>query len=464
MGATYQVAVNNFLADGGDNFGTFAEVDPLDRVPGPQDIDALTDYLGANSPVAPPPTDRVNEIGTTLPTPIKSLTPARLLETRIGPDNTTVDGLFEGDGRLAAGGTVELVVAGRGGVADDASAVVLNLGAILPDSDGFLTVYPCGEEQPLASNVNYYAGDVVSNAVLAKIGDDGKVCIYTLAEVDLIADVNSEVAADGSPTPVSPARILETRDVPGYDTVDGLFEAEGRLAAGETLELVVAGRGGVPDDAKAVLMNLGAVLPSGPGFLTVFPCGDDQPLASSVNYDGSDVVSNTMLAKIGDDGKVCIYTLVETDLIADVNGFVPVDGSPDPLVPARLLETRVGEKTVDGQFQAEGRVGRRLHDRAARRRAWWGPRRRLHRRAERRLDPAAESRLPHGLPVRGGSTAGVERQLRRRRRDLELRDREDRRGRQGVHLHPRRDRHHRRRQRRVVRSGAIPGELSPLRS
>ena len=358
MTATYQVAVNNFLADGGDNFDTFAEVDPLDRVPGPQDIDALTDYLEANSPVAPPPTDRVNEIGTTLPSPISSLTPARLLETRIGPDNKTVDGLFEGDGRVGAGETVELVVAGRGDVPEDASAVVLNLGAILPSADGFLTVYPCGEEQPLASNVNYYAGDVVSNAVLAKIGEDGKVCIYTLAEVDLIADVNSEVAADGSPTPVSPARILETRDVDGYDTIDGLFEAEGRLTAGGTLELVVAGCGGVPADAKAVLMNLGAVLPSDPGFLTVYACGEDQPLASSVNYDGGDVVSNTLLAKIGEDGKVCIYSLVETDLIADVNGFVPVDGTPDPIDPARLLETRdvAGYDTVDGQFEAIGRV------------------------------------------------------------------------------------------------------------
>ena len=59
---TYNVAVNNFLADGGDNFDTFALVDPNDRVPGAQDIDALIDYFEANSPVAAPGTDRVNEI------------------------------------------------------------------------------------------------------------------------------------------------------------------------------------------------------------------------------------------------------------------------------------------------------------------------------------------------------------------------------------------------------------------
>ncbi len=356
MATTYQVAVNNFLADGGDNFGTFAEVDPLDRVPGPQDIDALTDYLDANSPVAPPPTDRVNEIGTVLPTPINSLTPARLLETRTGPNNKTIDGLFEGEGRVAAGGTVELTVAGRGGVDANATAVVLNLGAILPSADGYLTVYPCGEDRPLASNVNYFTGDVVSNSVLAKIGDDGKVCIYTLAEVDLIADVNSDVSADGSPVPVSPARLIDTRIGPNNKTVDGLFQGKGRVAARSTVELLVAGRGGVPSDAKAVMLNLGSVLSDAPGFLTVYPCGASRPLASSVNYEAGGVVSNSVTAKIGTAGMVCIYTLAATDLIADVNGFVPVDGTPDPLVPARLLETRTGELTVDGQFQAQGRA------------------------------------------------------------------------------------------------------------
>ena len=163
MAATYQVAVNNFLADGGDNFDTFAEVDPFDRLPGPQDIDALTDYLDANSPVSAPSTDRVNELGKTLPTPINSLNPVRLLETRIGPNNKPVDDLFEGEDACRRR-HVELVVAGRGGVADDASAVVLNLGAILPAADGILDRLPCGEDRRLASNVNYFTGDVVSNS------------------------------------------------------------------------------------------------------------------------------------------------------------------------------------------------------------------------------------------------------------------------------------------------------------
>jgi len=57
----YLVTVNNFLADGGDNFTTFATITGP-RIEGGRDLDALANYLGAFSPVAPPSTGRVNEL------------------------------------------------------------------------------------------------------------------------------------------------------------------------------------------------------------------------------------------------------------------------------------------------------------------------------------------------------------------------------------------------------------------
>ena len=58
--ATYNVTVNNFLADGGDNFTTFGSI-TAPRLDGGNDLQALVNYLGTFSPVAPPSTDRVNE-------------------------------------------------------------------------------------------------------------------------------------------------------------------------------------------------------------------------------------------------------------------------------------------------------------------------------------------------------------------------------------------------------------------
>ena len=59
--ASYNVTVNNFLADGGDNFTTFKTI-TAPRLDGGNDLQALINYLQTFSPVAPPSTDRVNEL------------------------------------------------------------------------------------------------------------------------------------------------------------------------------------------------------------------------------------------------------------------------------------------------------------------------------------------------------------------------------------------------------------------
>jgi 5'-nucleotidase len=61
LAATYNVTVNSFLADGGDNFDTFGTI-TSPRLDGGVDLEALTNYLGTFGPVAPPSTDRVNEL------------------------------------------------------------------------------------------------------------------------------------------------------------------------------------------------------------------------------------------------------------------------------------------------------------------------------------------------------------------------------------------------------------------
>ena len=129
---------------------------------------------------------------------IVPVVPGRILETRSGPNDKTVDGQFQGIGAVAGGSEVALLVAGRHGVPGDAAAVMLNVTAVGPDAAGFLTVYPCGSARPLSSSVNYAAGQVVPNAVLAKVGDGGTVCIWTKATTHVLADVTAYVpAGDG---------------------------------------------------------------------------------------------------------------------------------------------------------------------------------------------------------------------------------------------------------------------------
>ena len=54
---SYRVTMNNFLAEGGDNYTVFRQgTNPLG---GAVDLDALVDYFGAHSPVAPGPQNRI---------------------------------------------------------------------------------------------------------------------------------------------------------------------------------------------------------------------------------------------------------------------------------------------------------------------------------------------------------------------------------------------------------------------
>ncbi|HUF99256.1 MAG TPA: S8 family peptidase [Ilumatobacter sp.] len=120
-----------------------------------------------------------------------ALEPARVLDSRVG--GLTVDGGFAGVGVRGAGSVTELLVVGRGGVPVDAGAVVLNVTVTEPEVAGFVSVFPCGGVQPNASSVNYVAGQTVANAVVAKVGVAGKVCVYTLGTAHLIVDVNGSM-------------------------------------------------------------------------------------------------------------------------------------------------------------------------------------------------------------------------------------------------------------------------------
>lgn len=289
---------------------------------------------------------------------VTSVPPARVVDTRNAPGAVTVDGLHQGGGPTAPRGVLEVKILGRGGVPPTgATAAMLNVTVVRPDRQGWVTVFPCGATQPNASTVNFVAGENRPNAVLAKIGSGGRVCFYTSSPTHLVVDVNGYVSNGSTMRPLTPARLLETRD--GQPTVDGEDRGGGPVGAGSIRALSVLGRGGVPPSGVgSVIVNVTAVQPRGGGWVTVFPCGATQPNASSLNYVRDRNVANQVLAKLGDDGTICLYSTASTDLIVDVTGWVAGSSGTTSVEPARLLETRSGEtfSTVDTGYQGIGRL------------------------------------------------------------------------------------------------------------
>jgi VCBS repeat-containing protein len=119
--------------------------------------------------------------------------------------------------------------------------------------------------------------------------------------------------------PVTPERLLDTRA--GVGTRAGIVPADG------VVELTVTGVGAtnVPADASAVVLNVTATEAQAPGFVTVWPCGQPRPNASNLNTTPGLNTPNSVTAKIGTGGKVCLYTLTPTHLIADINGWHPTN-------------------------------------------------------------------------------------------------------------------------------------------
>ena len=70
----------------------------------------------------------------------------------------------------------------------------------------------------------------------------------------------------------------------GGATVDGAHQGSGVVAAGSTYVLPVAGRGGIPAGAGAVVMNVTVTGTQGAGFLTLYPCDGSRPNASNLNF------------------------------------------------------------------------------------------------------------------------------------------------------------------------------------
>ena len=165
---------------------------------------------------------------------------ASLVVIDTGPATAaTIDGQFDMIGPIGQGSTTNLTVVGRGGVpATGVGAVALNVTATNPTSNSYLTVWPTGSAQPLASNLNFSVGQTVPNMVIVPVGVNGQISIYNNAGgVDVIVDVLGWFPTADSYTGLTPARLMDTR--PAAPTIDGLFAATGPIGGPGTNNLTV---------------------------------------------------------------------------------------------------------------------------------------------------------------------------------------------------------------------------------
>jgi uncharacterized protein YegL len=236
-----------------------------------------------------------------------------------------------------------------------ATAAAINVTAVSPSAAGFVTVWPCGVARPNASNLNFVAGDVVPNGVIAPIGQNGSVCLYSQTATDLIVDVAGWFEGEAF-AGATPQRLVDTRDGTGGQL--GQLVPSNPLvvqATGITATTAAGSVTTIPSGAGTVALNLTVVNPSGPGFITAYPCDAARPLASNVNYVGGQVVANGVIAPVSASGQVCLYSSVATDIIVDLAGWFPGEQFTGA-TPKRFVDTRDGTGAPLGKLSPDGQL------------------------------------------------------------------------------------------------------------
>ncbi len=286
-----------------------------------------------SGPGAASPTTTPIVLGPSVASGFVSISPVRLFDTRDGTGGRT--------GPLGPGETWSFAQAGQFGIPADATAVAWNLTAVDATDPTYITVWPGGTARPSSSNLNPVPGLAVPNLVIGQLGPAGSVSMFNNGgTVHLVADLVGYFTTSSNLRlqPLSPARLLDTRDGTGV-------VAPGPVGPAQTIDLKVLDRGGVATKAKAVVLNVTVTEPSAGSFLTVWPTGDTQPTASSVNMVPGQTVPNMVMCRVGEGGKISIFNGAgSTHVVADVLGAF-VDTAPGRFVaiqPGRVLDTREG--------------------------------------------------------------------------------------------------------------------------
>ena len=226
--------------------------------------------------------------------------PQRILDTRYGPGAL---------GKVAPGSTTTVALPSIG---SPTVAAVLDITATGGTASGVVTVY-CGS-RPSTSNLNYRAGQSVSNLVVTPVCSRTIEIYNTGGHVNLIADLQSLYTTGGGPfVPTSPTRFLDTRNGTGAPAEP--------LGPSGSLTVKVAGVNGVPANAGAVLVNLTGVAPTTATHLTAYGDGS-LPNVSNENLAAGETRPVLAVLPVGADGCIRVYNAQGTvNVVADLEGY-----------------------------------------------------------------------------------------------------------------------------------------------
>ena len=266
------------------------------------------------------------------------ITPCRVADTR------KPNGPFGGP-QIPGGGTRDFIIPNSAcGVPSTAQAYSLNVAVVPAGPLGYLTVWPAGQAQPVASTLNSLDGRIKSNAAIVPAGTGGAITVFASNPTQVVLDINGYFVPATDPTalafyPITPCRIADTRKPTAPLGGPSLTGGQSR-----TFPVLSASACNIPASAQAYSLNFAAVPPGPLGYLTAWPTGQPQPVVASLNALTGTVTANAAIVPAGTAGSIDIFASSTTNLVIDINGYfapaAPGGLSLYNVTPCRVLDSR----------------------------------------------------------------------------------------------------------------------------
>ncbi len=161
--------------------------------------------------------------------------------------------------------------------------------------------------------------------------------LYQPRLFEIAAPPDLPVAAPIQPSTEALGFVPTTPPIRAIDTRGGA-----RLAAGHVLQVGLSGL--VPDDARAAVIDLAAVNPAGPGYLTAWSCDEPMPPTSNLNYLAGATRAAHAVVTLAADASICIFSMTNTDVLVDVTGSYSTDPAAlrfHAQPPERIYDSRL---------------------------------------------------------------------------------------------------------------------------
>jgi uncharacterized repeat protein (TIGR01451 family) len=244
------------------------------------------------------------------------------------------------------------------GIPATALAYSLNATVVPKGILGFLTMFPCGQAQPLTSTLNSIDGRVKAGAAIVPASASGAVCAFVTNDTELVLDINGYFVPSSNASalefyPLTPCRLVDTRGATG--------PLGGPALVGNTARSfpILSSSCSVPSTAQAYSLNYTSVPKGTLGFLTTWPTGQAQPLVSTLNAPTGTVTANAAIVPAGTNGDVSVFVTNDSNLVIDINGYFAPTAAGGlllfPTNPCRVLDTRnpAGSQPFNGAMNVD---------------------------------------------------------------------------------------------------------------